>query len=121
MIIANENEVPLIQMEEPFKRSLKVLLSPVLTPKLKSIAAGLTLLPPGGSSDFANHIEGEMFFVISGRGHIVVGDEEKDLVPGTAVWVPPGIDHQLVNSSNDYLKILWVLSPPGREAELLKK
>jgi uncharacterized cupin superfamily protein len=121
MIIARENDVPAVYMEEPFRRSLKVLLSPAITPELKSIAAGLTLLPPGGSSDFTNHIEGEMFYVISGKGHIIVGDEEEDLVPGTAVWVPAGIDHQLVNSCNDYLKILWVLSPPGREVKLLKK
>ena len=121
MIIAHEKDAPTVEIPEPLKRSLKVLLSPILHKGLDSIASGLTILPPSGKSDEAEHIEGEMFYVISGRGLIRVGDEESELTTGTAVWVPPNIFHCLINNSNANLKVLWVLSPPGRESEIIDK
>ena len=121
MIIVHENNAPAVNVPAPFKRTLKVLLSPAINPEIESIGAGLTILPPGGKSNDAKHVEGEMFYVLCGKGCIRVGEEEEELTPGTAIWVPPGVTHQLLNNSNKTLKILWVLSPPGREAAILKK
>ena len=64
---APEQEFP-----EPYKRTLKLLLSPILHEELKSISVGITILPPGGRSKEDNPIEGEMFYVISGIGLIGV-------------------------------------------------
>lgn len=121
MIITRENSAPGIDIPEPYKRTLKVLLSPALHDGLESIAAGLTILPPGGKSDEHEHMEGEMFYVISGKGLINVGREQEELVPGTAVWAPQGTGHQLINPHDRFLKVLWVLCPPGREKAILKK
>jgi Mannose-6-phosphate isomerase len=120
MIIAREANAPAMDAAEPFQRTLKVLLSPVLHPELDSLAVGFTILPPGGKSEEHRHIEGEMFFVCSGEGLIRVGDEEETLKPDTAVWGPPGKPHQLINNSSSILKILWVLCPPGREADIIR-
>ena len=121
MIIVHESKAPGMNVPAPFERTLKVLLSPAIHPGLTSMAVGLTILPPRGRSDDHEHVEGEMFYVVSGKGRIKVGEETAEVTPGTAVWGPPGINHQLVNNSNAALKILWVLSPPGREAEILKE
>lgn len=121
MIIVHEENAPKLDVAEPFKRTLKVLLSPVINSGLKSIAAGLTILPPGGKSDNHEHDEGEMFYVISGKGRIQVGKEMEVLISGTAIWVQSGISHQLLNDSDVTLKILWVLSPPGRERAIIEK
>jgi mannose-6-phosphate isomerase-like protein (cupin superfamily) len=48
-----------------------------------------------------------------------MGREKCELVPGTAVWGPPGVSHQLFNDSDETCKILWVLSPPGREKDII--
>ncbi len=120
MIIENESNAPEQEVPEPYKRTLKLLLSPILHKELESIAVGLTILPPGGKSEEADHIEGEMFYVISGSGLIGVGNEEAKLISGTAVWVPPYVSHYLLNNSNKTLKILWVLCPPGRESEIIE-
>jgi len=121
MIIADETTAPTMQVPAPFARTLKVLLSPVLHPELKSIAAGLTILPPGGKSDRHAHVEGEMFFIISGRGYLKSGEREVELTAMMTIWANPGEFHQLVNTGSETLKILWVLSPPGREADILKE
>ena len=49
MIIAREKGAPSIDVPEPNRRTLKVLLSPLLHEGLGSIASGLTILPPGDS------------------------------------------------------------------------
>jgi mannose-6-phosphate isomerase-like protein (cupin superfamily) len=120
MIIATEDGAPAVEIAEPNRRTLKVLLSPLLHDGLRSIASGITVLPPGGQSDLHEHVEGEMFYVLSGRCRIVVGDEEEEMEQGTAVWGPPGLSHQLVNSEDEQCRILWVLSPPGRERAIIE-
>ena len=119
MILAHGDEAPGMEVAEPFRRTLKVLLSPALHPGLAALAAGFSILPPGGKSDIHGHAEGEMFFVCSGNGLIRVGDEEGILSPDTAVWGPPDVPHQLINNGSEVLKILWILCPPGREAAIL--
>jgi len=121
MIVVHEDKAPAMDVPEPFKRTLKVLLSPAMHPELKTLASGFTILPPGGKSDDHAHVEGEMFFVVSGAGSIKAGGDKAQLTPGTAVWSPPGESHQLINDGGETLKILWVLCPPGREADIIRK
>ena len=97
MIIAREKGAPGIDVPEPNRRTLKVLLSPLLQNGLHSIASGLTILPPGGQSDLHAHGEGELFYVLSGRCRIIVGEEEEELEQGTSVWAPPGLSHHAQN------------------------
>lgn len=120
MIIRTEKKAPTLNAQEPYRRKLKVLLSPLLDPECKSLAVGLSIIPASGKTDHAHHPEGEMFYVIHGRGSILVGDEKEELTAGTAVWVPPGVSHQLINDSKKTLKVLWVLNPPGKEAGIIK-
>jgi mannose-6-phosphate isomerase-like protein (cupin superfamily) len=121
MIIVSEESAPGIDVKEPFKRNLKVLLSPALHEGLDSIAAGLSILPEGGMSDDHEHEEGEMFYVVKGSGKIKCREGEEALSEGTAVWAEPWTSHQLINTGKSTLKILWVLSPPGREELILEK
>jgi quercetin dioxygenase-like cupin family protein len=121
MIIVNENDVPGVTTEGEFTRTLKVLLSPALHRAIDSIAVGLTIIPPEGKSDFISHPEGEMFYVLFGEGAIRSELETRPIAAGTAIWVCPGTTHQLVNTGSGTMKVLWVLSPPGRESFILDK
>ncbi len=121
MIIVNEKNVPGVTTEGEFKRTLKVLLSPALDEAMGPIAAGLTILPPECRSDFISHSEGEMFYVLSGGGAIRTGSGTRPIGAGTAIWVCPGTQHQLINMGSGALKVLWVLSPPGRESLILEQ
>ncbi len=121
MIIVNENDVPGVMTEGEFKRTLKVLLSPALDSAMGCIAVGLTIIPPDGRSDFISHSEGEMFYVLFGGGAIRTGSETRPIAAGTAIWVGPRTKHQLINTGSGVMKVLWVLSPPGRESLILEK
>jgi mannose-6-phosphate isomerase-like protein (cupin superfamily) len=100
-------------MEAPNERMLRCLLSPELDTTQKEIAAGLVEIKVGSNSDCRSHEEGELFFCISGHGHIRIGDEMIELHPDTALWVPGGIQHQTFNDlGNEDMKLLWVLLAP---------
>ena len=121
MILVHEDDVAGVTTEGEFQRTLKVLLSPTLDNAMGSLAAGLTILPPDGKSDFIKHPEGEMFYVLFGEGAIRLGSETRPISAGTAIWVCPQEMHQLLNKGSGVMKVLWVLSPPGRESLLLDR
>ena len=49
----------------------------------------------------------------------VVGDERSDVGPETAIYLPPNIKHQLINTGDKPLRMFWVYSPPGAERAVL--
>lgn len=116
MVIVHEDEVPYVIHEAPYARTVKRLISPALQEDVDNLKAGITILPSSSQSNRAKHEDGELFYVVSGSGRITVGDDEYALRPGTTVWVPPNVFHQLINSSAESMKVLWVLDPPEREA-----
>ncbi|MFH0976583.1 MAG: cupin domain-containing protein [Spirochaetota bacterium] len=53
----------------------------------------------------------EIYFVLFGKGLMRVGDEEKQVGPGDATWLPTGLPHSLANTGEEELVVLVVASP----------
>jgi mannose-6-phosphate isomerase-like protein (cupin superfamily) len=53
----------------------------------------------------------EGMFVFSGKGRLITDEGEQDLVPGMAIYMPPGVKHSIINTGNEDLKLVWVYSP----------
>lgn len=120
MIIGHKDSAPYIEDNAPHKRIRRVLLSPEIFPALTEMACGIVEIPPGSKSDLHSHEGGEMWFCISGRGHVHIGAEVEELRPGTAVWSPPDTLHNLTNDFPDVqLECLFFLLPPGKEKEIV--
>lgn len=120
MFVVNEWEIEGFRANPPHERILKVLLSP-RRGGTKNISLGMTLLPPKKSSNYHKHEnEEEIWYVVSGKGKAIIDDKEFTIEKGVAIYVPPGSFHQLVNTSDETLKVLWIFSPPGPETPFLK-
>jgi len=52
----------------------------------------------------------EIYFILSGTGVMGVDDEEKQVHPGDATWIPVGSSHSLVNNGTEPCVILVVAS-----------
>ena len=52
-----------------------------------------------------------MFFVVSGYGEVVVDGQREEVGPGSAVLVPGNAEHQLVNTSQEVLRVLCSAAP----------
>lgn len=61
----------------------------------------------------------EVYYIISGRGKVRVGDSVENISEGVAVHIPIGVVHALENTSvKNPLKILAISSPPYRDDDM---
>jgi quercetin dioxygenase-like cupin family protein len=69
---------------------------------------------PGGTlaSAHTHDTQEEILYVLSGQGAIISGEEEIRFEPGVAVYVPPGIPHQIRVDGEDTLRVVTIFSPP---------
>ena len=73
----------------------------------------LMTLRPGEEIGFERHADVDQFFrVESGRGLAVVNDMKYELNNGSAVVVPSGAKHNIINTGSSYLKLYTIYSPP---------
>lgn len=53
----------------------------------------------GGQVDPHVHPTHEYYYVLYGRGRMIVGDEEREISQGDLVYIPPNVVHSLVATS----------------------
>ena len=68
---------------------------------------------PGSEQPNHSHLNNEQVYVIvHGRGAMTVGDETKEVGPGTAILVPPQTGHSIRNIGEERLVYVSATSPP---------
>jgi mannose-6-phosphate isomerase-like protein (cupin superfamily) len=73
----------------------------------------VTLEAHGGQVPWHSHEQEEVYVILEGTGEMCVGEERRTLTAGQAVFVPPGIFHQLTNSGDTPLRLLYCYAPAG--------
>ena len=71
-------------------------------------------LGPGEEIGLETHDDGDQFIrVEAGEGKAILDGEEHDLEDGSAVVIPAGVRHNIINSSQQQpLKLYTLYSPP---------
>lgn len=80
------------------------------------------LIPPGGRHVQELHIHSdaeELVVVTRGTGTATVGDETLDVSAEDVVYIPPGVEHEFRNNSDDLLGVLFINIPTGEGLEKL--
>jgi mannose-6-phosphate isomerase-like protein (cupin superfamily) len=81
---------------------------------------GVTVWPVGGSGLIGDslgpvmHVHdgaSEIFFFVSGRCRLEVGNRDEVFEPGDFVLVPPEVPHNLWNAGDDELLVFWMVAP----------
>jgi len=89
----------------------------LLTPKpFNSVEVFAAEFEPGGSTGDEPYTHGdseEVFFVLSGRVELQVGDELFDLGPGDSVQYRSSTPHRVRNRGTEVAEVLFVISPPS--------
>lgn len=70
-----------------------------------SLSVGVYQLPAGGVDRQQPHSEDEVYYVLSGRGRITVGTEERAVEPGSTIFVAAGVEHRF----HDFAEVLTLL------------
>lgn len=77
----------------------------------RNMSVGLYALDRMAEDTQKPHKQDEVYFVVSGRGVITVGDESTPVARGSVVYVPAGVPHRFHHISED-LRVLVIFSPP---------
>jgi len=73
-------------------------------------------LPPGFSTGLHVHrVQEETFYVLEGECTWQIGDRQVRATPGTYVFIPPGVPHNIGNASDEPARMIMTVSPPGHE------
>lgn len=80
----------------------------------RSFSSGfVTLEPDGGQVPWHNQEQEEVYFIVEGTAEMCLGDEVTSLKAGQAVYIPPGVFHQLSNTGSVPCKMIYIYGPAG--------
>ncbi len=73
----------------------------------------VTLEPDGGQVPWHNQEQEEVYFIVEGTGEMCLGAERTTVHTGQAVYIPSGVFHQLTNTGNTPLLMIYCYGPAG--------
>lgn len=90
---------------------IRELAHPAWTPACNQSLAQ-AILPVGGATTAHLHsVAEELYYFTHGTGRMRVGTEERDVVAGDCVVIPPGVEHKLFNVGDGELALLCCCAP----------
>lgn len=78
--------------------------------RVPDLSAGLYVLEAGATDPQSPHTEDELYYVVRGRGRVTVGEEARDVVPGSLVFVAARVSHGF-HDIVERLELLVVFGP----------
>jgi mannose-6-phosphate isomerase-like protein (cupin superfamily) len=78
--------------------------------RVPDLSAGLYVLEAGATDPQSPHTEDELYYVVSGRGSVTVGDETREVAAGSLVFVAATVPHRF-HDILERLVILVVFGP----------
>lgn len=69
-------------------------------------------LPVGASTTPHYHpLTEEIYYILIGQGRMRIADDVREVGPGDAIAIPPGLIHQITNTGAETLKFLCCCAP----------
>jgi mannose-6-phosphate isomerase-like protein (cupin superfamily) len=69
-------------------------------------------LPAGGATQEHFHkVTEEIYYITHGQGKIRIEDETREVRPGDAIAIPPGLKHKIWNTGTETLRLLCCCAP----------
>jgi mannose-6-phosphate isomerase-like protein (cupin superfamily) len=98
----------------PARRRTQNLVGGASPIQAKNFAMGnVTLEPRGGQVPWHNQEQEEIYFIIEGTGEMCLGEERMEVRGGQAVYIPPTVFHQLTNTGDTPLRMIYCYGPAG--------
>jgi oxalate decarboxylase/phosphoglucose isomerase-like protein (cupin superfamily) len=98
----------------PARRRTQNLVGGASPIQAKCFAIGnVTLEPKGGQVPWHNQEQEEVYLVLEGTGEMCLGEERQVVAAGQAVYIPPGVFHQITNIGDAPLRMLYCYGPAG--------
>jgi mannose-6-phosphate isomerase-like protein (cupin superfamily) len=73
----------------------------------------VTLEPNGGQVPWHNQDQEEVYFIVEGSGEMCLGEERRNVTAGQAVYIPHTVFHQLTNTGDKPMRMIYCYGPAG--------
>ena len=93
---------------------LRELLHPAKQPLALGYSMAHGILAPGARSKRHRLTSSEVYYIIAGRGRLIVDDAVVAVEPGSVVYVPPGGTQSLDNIGSTDIEFLCLVDPAWR-------
>ena len=84
--------------------------------RVPSLSVGLYALSAGEVDPQGPHTEDEVYYVVSGRGSIRVNSEDREIEPGTVVYVKADVEHRFHTITEDLTLLVFFAPAEGSQA-----
>lgn len=112
MIVADLNQIQ--GRTYPARRRTQNLVGGLSPIQAKNFSMGnVTLEPKGGQVPWHNQEQEEIYFIVEGEGEMCLGTERQAVRAGQAVFIPSGVFHQLTNTGDQFMRMIYVYGPAG--------
>lgn len=75
-------------------------------------------LAVGGSTQEHYHIKTEeIYYITHGRGRMRIEGEVREVGPGDAIAIPPGLKHKIWNAGDETLRLLCCCAPAYEDTD----
>lgn len=78
--------------------------------RMATLSAGLYVVPAGGRDPQKPHQEDELYYVVSGRGRMRVGSDDREVTAGSVIFVESQMNHSFYDIQQE-LVILVFFAP----------
>ena len=75
--------------------------------RVPDLSVGLYVLPAGDTDPQQPHTEDEVYYVVSGRGAIRVGAEDRPVQAGSIVYVAANVEHRFHDVVEDLIILVF--------------
>ena len=117
MLVVNRHHAAVINM--PHGSEIRPLIDRT-TSGIELCSLAEEILPPGAAVARHHHLATEeVYYILRVSGRMTVGDEERAVVSGDAVFIPRGATHTLANTGTEPLVLLLVCGPAYDRADHL--
>jgi mannose-6-phosphate isomerase-like protein (cupin superfamily) len=112
MIIADLNQMD--GRTFPARRRTRNIVGGASPIQATNFAMGQVILEPnGGQVPWHNQEQEEIYFIVEGTGEICLGEKRQSISSGQSVYIPPTIFHQLTNTGDTPMKMIYCYGPAG--------
>ena len=107
------------RIKDEYDRSEDILVGPELT---EACAAATVRMKRGFETEaHAHDTEEQLFIVLSGKGELVIEDENREISKGMTVYIPRRASHKIVATSEELVYIYVSVWPEGKPQGLKPK
>ena len=115
--IIDPRRVPVWQDSERAQRLARLISDQ--TCDARTLFAGMYWLAPGRQTIVDVHpTNEEVYYVVQGKGQLILDGVEAPIEQGMAVHIPAGVKHQSINTGDVDLCYFYVYAPPPAQRDL---